>query len=124
MRGVIMLRDKFAMAAMQGELASQRHGTEWTDIELLASRAYKVSDAMMKERAKQDFSVDPDYMGLKAILSEQNNAMIVPACNDFTYHNEVKEALRAAVTRKHGITHHGNEDIPQLIHQLETGLVF
>lgn len=127
----MMLRDKFAMAALYGELASQNFesGDVWnTDkgkyrLEL-AQRCYEISDAMMLERVNWDFSKDPDYMDLKAILSEQNNAMIVPACNDFTYHNEVKEALRAAVTRKHGITHHGNEDIPQLIHQLETGLVF
>ena len=44
------LRDQFAMAAMQGELASQRGGCEWANESHLAARAYGVADAMIAER--------------------------------------------------------------------------
>ena len=48
----LTLRDQFAIAALQGELASQRDGCEWANEKNLASRAYEVADAMLAERSK------------------------------------------------------------------------
>lgn len=53
-----MLRDKFAMAAMQGFLSN--HNGYFLDDSKLAKEAYGVAEAMIKERAKHDFSNDPD----------------------------------------------------------------
>lgn len=64
-----MLRDKFAMAAMQGELAGQCEGCSWANEQNLAARAYEVADAMMKERANWDFSADPENVSVKVIGS-------------------------------------------------------
>lgn len=54
-----MLRDKFAMAAMQG-LLSDRNNLASSYPEETAQKAYRQADAMMKERANWDFSKDPE----------------------------------------------------------------
>ena len=48
----LSLRDKFAIAAMNGELAAQNFvtGENWANEKDLAQRAYLVADAMIKER--------------------------------------------------------------------------
>ena len=46
------LRDWFAGLAMQGELASQDSESIIERLELLASYAYEVADAMMKARGE------------------------------------------------------------------------
>ena len=48
----LSLRDKFAIAAMNGELAAQNFvtGEHWANEKDLAQRAYLVADAMIKER--------------------------------------------------------------------------
>lgn len=93
------------MAAMQAFATNQKHND--SDYEEISIMAYAQADAMMKERAKQDFSKDLDF---EANLADSFKA--------------IKDAMRAAIQRKHNITHHGNEELPQLIHQLETGLLF
>lgn len=61
-----MLRDKFAMAAMQGFCANpDSHAQEWSTGEV-AQYAYAQADAMMKERANWDFSKDPENIQVKA----------------------------------------------------------
>lgn len=50
-----MLRDKFAMAAMQGLYAAGM-----LDCEFVVAEAYRVADAMMRERQNWDFSNDPE----------------------------------------------------------------
>lgn len=64
-----MLRDKFAMAAMQG---MQRDATKygWT-AENVANLAYRQAEAMMKERANWDFSGDPDSVTIKSSGSQR-----------------------------------------------------
>ena len=49
------LRDKFAMEAMNGELASQGgvDGCVWANEVELAERAYLVADAMIKARSNE-----------------------------------------------------------------------
>ena len=47
--GTVGLRDKFAMAAIQGLCAGYRHQSKHWDI-CIASDAYKVADAMLGER--------------------------------------------------------------------------
>lgn len=54
-----MLRDKFAMAAMQGLFILGRSE------EKVAELAYKQADAMMKERANWDFSDDPEAVSVE-----------------------------------------------------------
>ena len=49
---MIELRDQLAMAAMQGELSGQHSDLDWENEEALASRAYKIADAMLAERNK------------------------------------------------------------------------
>lgn len=46
------IRDRLAMAAMQGELSSQNFevGAHWANATHLAERAYEVADAMLKQR--------------------------------------------------------------------------
>lgn len=51
-----MLRDKFAMAAMQSIIERVVDGTPDN---FIAEQSYRVADAMMKERANWDFSGDP-----------------------------------------------------------------
>lgn len=51
MKGLTLL-DKFAIAAMQGELSAQSEDLTWANEESLAARAYEVAKAMMKEREK------------------------------------------------------------------------
>lgn len=67
------LLDQFAMAAMQGELASQT-SENWANEWNLAARAYEVANAMIAEREKG--SVDSVY-GIKQKLiqaiKEQHN---------------------------------------------------
>jgi hypothetical protein len=47
------LRDYFAAKAMQGELAAQSEESgHYTNLDALAVLAYRVADAMLKERAK------------------------------------------------------------------------
>lgn len=46
----LTLRDHFAAAAMQGELACQREGYEWGTHEKLATNSYAVADAMLRAR--------------------------------------------------------------------------
>jgi len=49
------LRDKIAIAAMNGELASQSFGVNhqvWANEKDLAKRAYEIADAMLKEADK------------------------------------------------------------------------
>ncbi|QKN87927.1 hypothetical protein Alexa_046 [Acinetobacter phage vB_AbaP_Alexa] len=64
-----MLRDKFAMAAMQAILSdavtwkhfiqtAQKTNMQLNDV--VAATAYEFADAMMREREKWDFSNDPD----------------------------------------------------------------
>lgn len=74
-----MLRDKFAMAAMQGELAGQCEGCSWANEQNLAARSYEVADAMMKERANWDFSGDPDYLDIQRMIDEQSRMPILPS---------------------------------------------
>ena len=52
--GGMSLRDYFAGQAMNGELAAQHgpEGNEWSSPESLANWAYRVADAMLKEREK------------------------------------------------------------------------
>lgn len=58
----LTLRDQFAIAALQGELASQRDGCEWANEKNLASRAYEVADAMLAERSKHsDSNKEPTH---------------------------------------------------------------
>ncbi len=52
----LTLRDQFAIAALQGELASQSDDCEWVNEKNLASRAYEVADAMLAERSKHSDS--------------------------------------------------------------------
>lgn len=52
-----MLRDKFAMAAMQGFCANLGFYSINDDV---AERAYQMADAMMREREKLDFGNDSD----------------------------------------------------------------
>lgn len=52
-----MLRDKFAMAAMQGFCANMGFYSINDDV---AERAYQMADAMMRERQNWDFSNDPE----------------------------------------------------------------
>lgn len=49
------LRDKFAIAAMNGELAAQNFETEehWANEAGLAERAYLIADAMIKARSNE-----------------------------------------------------------------------
>ena len=48
------LRDKFAMEAMNGELASQGYdGMNWANEIDLAQRAYLLADAMIKARCNE-----------------------------------------------------------------------
>ena len=51
------LRDWFAGLAMQGELASQDSENIIESLELLASYAYEVADAMMKARDEDNQQV-------------------------------------------------------------------
>ena len=51
------LRDWFAGLAMQGELASQDSENIIERLELLASYAYEVADAMMKARDEDNQQV-------------------------------------------------------------------
>ncbi|EYS08469.1 hypothetical protein K013_4026, partial [Acinetobacter baumannii 25569_7] len=46
---ILTLRDQFAIAAMQGELAAQGEDFSWANEEALAARAYEVADAMLAE---------------------------------------------------------------------------
>lgn len=48
------LRDYFAAKAMQGQLCAQANPDFgiWKDFEALAEEAYRISDAMLKEREK------------------------------------------------------------------------
>lgn len=46
------LRDYFAAAAMQGELACQGGSGSWTNIASLSERCYGIADAMLAERQK------------------------------------------------------------------------
>lgn len=47
----VSMRDYFAAKAMQGSLANNVDGDEWGS-ENISQWAYKVADAMMKERGK------------------------------------------------------------------------
>lgn len=49
------LRDKFAIAAMNGELAAQNFvtGEHWANEMALAERAYLIADAMIKVRSNE-----------------------------------------------------------------------
>lgn len=67
----ISLRDQFAMAAMQGELAGQRDGCEWANEICLANRAYEIADAMLAAR-------DKNSGRLKAIKSAAQNMVNNP----------------------------------------------
>jgi len=49
LRGLTM-RDYFAAKAMQGELASQREGYDWSQTSKLAAYAYQIADAMLEAR--------------------------------------------------------------------------
>ena len=55
-RDAVSLRDRIAIAAMNGELAGQRDegeydsGSNWSD--RLAKRAYEIADAMLAAREK------------------------------------------------------------------------
>ena len=50
----MLLRDYFAAKAMQGQLCAQANSDFgiWKDFEALAEEAYRISDAMLKEREK------------------------------------------------------------------------
>ena len=50
----LTLRDYFAAKAMQGQLCAQANPDLgiWKDFEALAEEAYRISDAMLKEREK------------------------------------------------------------------------
>lgn len=79
-----MLRDKFAMAAMQGmvltidsqqeldRLRSWANQNGMTLSEFIAADSYKQADAMMKERANWDFSKDPDADKIHVSWSVKN----------------------------------------------------
>ena len=54
---MMSLRDKFAMAAMQGELSAQSEDLTWANENNLAARAYEVADAMLAEREKNTGNV-------------------------------------------------------------------
>ena len=50
----LSIRDYFAAKAMQGQLCAQVNPAFgiWEDFEALAEEAYRISDAMIKEREK------------------------------------------------------------------------
>lgn len=58
----LTLRDQFAIAAMQGELAAQGEDFSWANEEELAVRAYAIAEAMLAERLKQtDSDKEPSH---------------------------------------------------------------
>ena len=66
------LRDQFAMAAMQGELASQDFSTgdSWNTDKSgcrlqLAARAYEIADAMLAERERLAEERKQEILGVK-----------------------------------------------------------
>lgn len=71
-----MLRDKFAMAAMQGLLSDSEVNAS---CDLIAKSAYDHANAMMKERANWDFSGDPDYLDIQRMIDEQSRMPILPS---------------------------------------------
>lgn len=48
-----VLRDQFAMAALTGMLASFKENHQLSSITVYAEDAYKMADAMLKEREKK-----------------------------------------------------------------------
>lgn len=48
----LTLRDQFAIAAFQGELAAQGEDFSWANEKELAVRAYAIAEAMLAERSK------------------------------------------------------------------------
>lgn len=63
-----MLRDKFAVAAMQGMYAAGM-----VDQSYISEQAYKQADAMMKERANWDFSGDTDAAPIGVVLPSEKD---------------------------------------------------
>jgi hypothetical protein len=59
------LRDQFAMAAMQGELAGQSQYVNWSSEKQLSKRAYEIADAMLAERERLGEARKQEILGAK-----------------------------------------------------------
>lgn len=132
-----MLRDKFAMAAMQGFLANSGMNTGNAD-GVIAEAAYRHADAMMKERAKQDFSGDPEHpMHLEPVVRYQEGCAVGKSptldiaetalyneCVETAALDGVKKMLAKAIWEKHKFDVLPSSSIAVLIEQLKTGLPF